>query len=90
MRLLIVLFVARWFLMLAGNGLLWRYRQSIIQVQLAEYHVPGSGISRTKDIRNLFIFVDPFAKGFYDKIGAGYLYDSMSSIPGRSTLAPLN
>ena len=33
-------------------------------------------ISRTRDISNLFIFADPFAKGFHDKIGADFLYDS--------------
>lgn len=34
-------------------------------------------------IDHLLIFVDPYAKGFYDKIGAEYLYDSKSSIEGR-------
>lgn len=33
-------------------------------------------------IQHLLIFADPYAKGFYDKIGAGYLYDSKSSVPG--------
>lgn len=40
-------------------------------------------ISRKVGISNLLIFVDPHAKGFYDKIGAEFLYDSESSIPGR-------
>lgn len=40
-------------------------------------------ISMETGINTLLIFVDPFAKGFYDKIGALHLYDSKSSIPGR-------
>jgi maltose O-acetyltransferase len=57
-----------------------------------EFHQMGIGrvmidhakiISRSKGIGNLLIFVDPFAKGFYDKIGAEYLYESNSSIPLR-------
>jgi GNAT superfamily N-acetyltransferase len=57
-----------------------------------DYHKFGIGrlmidhakmISKTMGISNLLIFVDPFAKGFYDKIGADYQYDSKSSIPGR-------
>ena len=57
-----------------------------------EYHKLGIGVSminhakqvsRDLGIRNLFIFVDPYAKGFYDRVGAEYLYDSKSSIPGR-------
>jgi len=57
-----------------------------------DYHKFGIGrlliehakmISKNIGINNLLIFVDPFAKGFYDKIGADYLYDSKSSIPGR-------
>lgn len=40
-------------------------------------------ISMETGVKTLLIFVDPFAKGFYDKIGALYLYDSKSSIPGR-------
>ncbi len=34
--------------------------------------------------KQLSIFVDPFARGFYDKMGAQFLYDSPSSIPGRT------
>ena len=57
-----------------------------------EYHHQGMGrvmaehalqIARSKGIDVLLIFVDPYAKGFYDKIGADFLYDSKSSIPGR-------
>lgn len=57
-----------------------------------EYHRRGMGrmltdhakqIAKGKGIDALLIFVDPFAKGFYDKIGADFLYDSKSSIPGR-------
>lgn len=57
-----------------------------------EFHKMGVGrllidhakmISKSKDISNLQIFVDPFAKGFYDKIGAEFLYESNSSISGR-------
>lgn len=57
-----------------------------------EFHEMGIGrllmnhaemVSKNKDISNLLIFVDPFAKGFYDKIGAEYLYESKSSIIER-------
>ena len=57
-----------------------------------EYHKLGVGtlmmnhakqVSRDLGITDLLIFVDPHAKGFYDKVGAAYLYDSKSSIPGR-------
>jgi maltose O-acetyltransferase len=57
-----------------------------------DYHKVGVGrlmiehaqlISKNIGISDLLIFVDPYAKGFYDKIGADYLYDSKSSIPGR-------
>jgi maltose O-acetyltransferase len=34
-------------------------------------------------IEKLLIFVEPFAQGFYEKIGAEYLYMSKSSIPRR-------
>lgn len=40
-------------------------------------------LSKNRGISNLLIFVDPYAKGFYDKVGAKYLYDSKSSIAGR-------
>ena len=57
-----------------------------------DYHKIGIGslmiehakqISKNIGISDLLIFVDPYAKGFYDKMGADYLYDSKSSIPGR-------
>jgi GNAT superfamily N-acetyltransferase len=57
-----------------------------------EYHGNGVGrllinharyISNEKGISNLMIFVDPYARGFYEKIGAQYLFDSKSSVPGR-------
>ena len=57
-----------------------------------EFHKIGIGrvmidhakmISKVNGIGNLFIFVDPFAKGFYDKIGAEFLNESNSSIPLR-------
>jgi maltose O-acetyltransferase len=34
-------------------------------------------------IEKLLIFVEPFAQGFYEKIGADYLHMSKSSIPRR-------
>lgn len=43
----------------------------------------AKNISEKMGIRNLLIFFDPFAKGFYDKIGVNFLYDSKSSIPDR-------
>jgi len=57
-----------------------------------DYHRFGIGtklinhakhISEVTGIQNLLIFVDPNAKGFYDRIGAEFLYDSKSSIPER-------
>ena len=59
---------------------------------LPEYHRRGIGrrmIGHVKEIAiagkidRLLIFVDPHAKGFYDRVGARFLYDSRSSIPGR-------
>ncbi|HPG41736.1 MAG TPA: GNAT family N-acetyltransferase [bacterium] len=41
-------------------------------------------ICRSIPCTRLLVFVDPFARGFYDKIGAQFLYDSPSSIPGRT------
>jgi len=40
-------------------------------------------VSRKLGISGLLIFVDPNAKGFYDKTGAMFLYNSQSSIPDR-------
>lgn len=57
-----------------------------------EFHKMGIGrlliehakmISKSKNISNLLIFVDPFAKRFYDKIGAEFLCESNSSISDR-------
>jgi maltose O-acetyltransferase len=57
-----------------------------------DYHRNGIGriminhvkhIAENNGISSLMIFADPFAKGFYDKIGAVYLSKSKSSIPGR-------
>ena len=57
-----------------------------------EFHKQGIGVflinhakqvSKDLGISDLLIFVDPYAKGFYDKLGADYLYDSQSSIPNR-------
>lgn len=39
---------------------------------------------RKLDIHKLYIFSDPHAKGFYDKIGAHYIRESESSIAGRT------
>ena len=57
-----------------------------------EYHKMGIGmllinhakqVSGELGISELLIFVDPYAKGFYDKVGAEYLFESKSSIPDR-------
>ena len=57
-----------------------------------KYHKLGIGrlmaehairISKQKGINRLLVFADPFASGFYEKIGAHFLYESKSSIPGR-------
>jgi len=57
-----------------------------------DYHGLGVGrqlinhlrwISGNKQIHHLFIFVDPNARGFYDKVGAKFLYNAKSSIPDR-------
>jgi len=41
-------------------------------------------LCREKKIEKLQVFVEPKAKGFYDKIGAVYLRESASSIAGRT------
>lgn len=57
-----------------------------------EFHRKGIGrfmidhakwISLNYGICSLLIFVDPYAKGFYDNIGANFQYESKSSIPER-------
>lgn len=59
---------------------------------LPEYHKKGIGrliiqhaLGKSKElgISSLKIFVDPNARGFYEKIGAKFIFDSKSSIPGR-------
>ncbi len=59
---------------------------------LPEFHRRGIGRQVIAHVKNLavelgvaelFIFVDPFARGFYDRVGAVFLYDAKSSIPGR-------
>lgn len=60
---------------------------------LPEFHKKGIGrllmkhaveICMKNEIDSLMVFSDPFAKGFYEKVGGKYLYDSKSSIPGRT------
>lgn len=41
-------------------------------------------IARELNTDKLLLFSDPFANGFYEKMGAVYLYESPSSIEGRS------
>lgn len=41
-------------------------------------------LAARKGATELLVFVDPNAKGFYEKIGARYLGESASSIPGRN------
>lgn len=36
-----------------------------------------------RGIKKLFIFSDPYSRGFYEKIGARFLHESPSSIKGR-------
>lgn len=38
---------------------------------------------KKEKIKQFLVFADPFAKGFYEKIGADFLYESKSSIPNR-------
>jgi GNAT superfamily N-acetyltransferase len=56
------------------------------------YHKLGIGrllinhvkkICHAMGVESLSIFVDPFARGFYDKIGANFAYESKSSVPDR-------
>ncbi len=41
-------------------------------------------LCKKKEIECLYIFSDPNAKGFYDKMGARYIKESPSSIDGRT------
>lgn len=59
---------------------------------LPEYHKQGIGrllidhakqVARNTGIQSLMIFVDPFAQGFYEKIGAKFVRHSKSSIKDR-------
>jgi maltose O-acetyltransferase len=59
---------------------------------LPAFHKKGFGkelIQHAKNTANelgfleLLVFVDPYAQGFYDKIGAQFINLSKSSIPGR-------
>ncbi|MGC7872713.1 GNAT family N-acetyltransferase [Desulfosporosinus sp. SYSU MS00001] len=43
-------------------------------------------LCRKKNINRLMIFSDPNAIGFYDKVGATYIEESLSSIEGRNVL----
>jgi GNAT superfamily N-acetyltransferase len=60
---------------------------------LPEFHKQGFGTALLKHALvqlqkqkavSCFVFVDPFASGFYEKSGAEFLYHSPSSIKGRS------
>jgi len=60
---------------------------------LPQFHHQGFGkqlIKHSKSVlieygeHSYFIFVDPFATGFYEKMGAQFLYESASSIPERT------
>ena len=42
------------------------------------------GWCRQKGIGSLYIFSDPHARGFYERLGAKALGESASSIPGRT------
>lgn|SRR5512133_3013113 len=59
---------------------------------LPMYHKRGIGRALIKhmkqhlancSINHVLVFADPYSRGFYDKTGAEFLYDSKSSIPGR-------
>ncbi|MBN2610974.1 MAG: GNAT family N-acetyltransferase [Bacteroidales bacterium] len=59
---------------------------------LPAYHHKGIGTAMIRHLKTeckslqveyLLVFADPYAKGFYDRIGAGFLYASTSSVPGR-------
>jgi GNAT superfamily N-acetyltransferase len=41
-------------------------------------------LCKKTEIERLYIFSDPNAKGFYDKVGAKYIEESPSSIDGRN------
>lgn len=41
------------------------------------------GVAKQNGFRGMVAFVDPHAKGFYEKMKADFLYDAPSNIPGR-------
>lgn len=49
--------------------------------RMTEY---ARGWCRQNGIGCLYIFSDPHARGFYERLGAKYLGESASSIPGRT------
>jgi len=60
---------------------------------LPEFHHRGIGRFMIEHAKNtalkigascFLVFSDPFARGFYERIGARFLYDSKSSIPDRN------
>jgi GNAT superfamily N-acetyltransferase len=60
---------------------------------LPEYHNRGIGRKmilhakkqcRLMKFKMMYVFVDPNARGFYEKVGGKYIYDSSSSVPGRN------
>lgn len=57
-----------------------KYHNKGIGTQLIEH---AKNISKFNKIKKLFIFVDPYAEGFYTKIGAKFLRESPSSIKKR-------
>lgn len=58
-----------------------KYQHQGIGKQLWEYALT---FGQENNISSLNIFVDPNAVGFYEKVGAKFVKDSPSSIPGRS------
>lgn len=59
---------------------------------LPEFHKQGIGTKlishalqycKIHNINELYVFSDPYAKGFYEKLNASFLYNSKSSIPNR-------
>lgn len=57
-----------------------RYIKCGIGTKLINY---AKNYCHQQKIHFLYIFVDPNANGFYDKMGASYLGESLSSIDGR-------
>lgn len=40
-------------------------------------------LCREKDIDKLFVFVEPFSRGFYDKMGGWFVRESLTEFTGR-------